>query len=105
MDYTQIITAVLALLSALVTAFVIPWLKERIGAERLATWQQYVEIAVRAAEQLYSATQGEEKKAYVVQYLAGKGIQFDTETVDKMIEATVLTLHNQLYGGASNAND
>lgn len=105
MDYTQIITAVIALLSALVTAFVIPWLKERIGAERLATWQQYVEIAVRAAEQLYGAAQGEEKKAYVVQYLAGKGIQFDTETVDKMIEATVLTLHSQLYGGTNNAGN
>lgn len=105
MDYTQIITAVIALLSALVTAFVIPWIKERIGAERLAKWQQYVEIAVRAAEQLYSAEQGEAKKAYVVQYLAGKGIRFDTETVDRMIEATVLTLHNQLYGGGGNANN
>ena len=105
MDYTNIITAVIALLTALVSAFLIPWMKERIGAEKLAKWQQYVDIAVRAAEQLYDATQGKEKKAYVLQYLASKGIQFDSDTVDKMIESAVLTLHHALYGGASNAGN
>ena len=49
MDYTNIITAVITLLTALVSAFLIPWMKERIGAEKLAKWQQYVDIAVRAA--------------------------------------------------------
>lgn len=104
MDYTNIITAVITLLTALLTAFVIPWIKERAGAEKLAKWQQYVEIAVRAAEQLYAATDGAEKKAYVLQYLASKGIKFDSATVDKMIESAVLTLHHELYGGTSNAS-
>ena len=101
MDYTNIITAVITLLTALVSAFLIPWMKERIGAEKLAKWQQYVDIAVRAAEQLYNATDGAEKKAYVLRYLASKGIQFDSDTVDKMIESAVLTLHHELYGGAN----
>ena len=56
MDYTQIISAVIALISALVSAFLIPWLK------------------------------------------AEKGIQFDVETIDKLIEAAVLQLHHELYG-------
>lgn len=105
MDYTNIITAVITLLTALLTAFFIPWLKERVGAEKLAKWQQYVEIAVRAAEQLYDTAQGKEKKAYVLQYLASKGIQFDSDTVDKMIESAVLMLHSELYGGAKNAGN
>ena len=105
MDYTNIITAVITLLTALVSAFLIPWMKERIGAEKLAKWQQYVDIAVRAAEQLYNATDGAEKKAYVLRYLASKGIQFDSDTVDKMIESAVLTLHHELYGGASDAGN
>ena len=33
MDYTNIISAVIALISALVSAFLIPWIKERVGAD------------------------------------------------------------------------
>ena len=56
------------------------------------------EIGVKAAEQLYTATDGAAKKAYVVNFLAEKGIQFDVETIDKLIEAAVLQLHHELYG-------
>ena len=99
MDYTQIISAVIALISALVSAFLIPWLKTKIDADKLLqTIRTYVEIGVKAAEQLYTATDGAAKKAYVVNFLAEKGIQFDVETIDKLIEAAVLQLHHELYG-------
>lgn len=101
MDYTDIIKAIIALVTAIVSAFIIPWLKKKINAEELKKWQVYVDIAVRAAEQLFSTEQAKEKKAYVVQYLASKGIKFDTDTVDKMIESAVLTLHHELYGGST----
>ena len=78
MDYTNIISAVIALISALVSAFLIPWIKERVGADKLKKWQ-----------------------AYVLHYLAEKGIKFDSDTVDKMIESAVLTLHHELYGGSN----
>lgn len=99
MDYTEIIKAVIALITALISAFLIPLIKQRVSAEKLEKWQAYVKIAVSAAEQLYNATQGAEKKAYVLQYLAAKGIQFDSDTVDRMIESAVLELHHELYGG------
>ena len=83
MDYTQIISAVIALISALVSAFLIPWLKTKIDADKLQTLRTYVEIGVKAAEQLYTATDGAAKKA---------------ETSDKLIEAAVLQLHHELYG-------
>ena len=98
MDYTQIISAVIALISALVSAFLIPWIKTKIDADKLQTVRAYVEIGVKAAEQLYTATEGDKKKAYVISFLAGKGIKFDVETVDKLIEAAVLQLHHELYG-------
>ena len=79
MDYTQIISAVIALISALVSAFLIPWIKTKIDADKLQTLRTYVEIGVKAAEQLYTATDGAAKKAYVVNFLAEKGIQFDVE--------------------------
>ena len=98
MDYTQIISAVIALISALVSAFLIPWIKTKIDADKLQTIRAYVEIGVKAADQLYDATDVPEKKAYVLSFLAEKGITFDSEVVDKLIEATVLQLHHELYG-------
>ena len=98
MDYTQIISAVIALISALVSAFLIPWLKTKIDANKLRTIKTYVEIGVKAAEQLYAATDGEEKKAYVINFLAEHGIRFDVSTIDQLIEAAVLQLHHELYG-------
>ena len=98
MDYTQIISAVIALISALVSAFLIPWLKTKIDANKLQTIKTYVEIGVKAADQLYAATDGEEKKAYVINFLAEHGIRFDVSTIDQLIEAAVLQLHHELYG-------
>lgn len=98
MDYTRIIEAVIALAGALLTTFLIPWIKEKYDAERLKKVQTYVDIAVTAAEQIYKACDGDTKKAYVLNYLAEKGIRFDAETVERMIEASVLMLHAELYG-------
>ena len=97
MDYRQIIAAVIALISALVSAFLIPWSKTKIDADKLQTIAAYVDSGVKAGEQLYTATDGAAKKAYVVNFLAEKGIQFDVETIDKMIEAAVRQLHHELY--------
>lgn len=98
MDYTNIIGAVITLITALLTAFVIPWIKQKYDSEKLRKWQAYVDIAVKAAEQLYDVNDGAAKKAYVIEYLSKKGIKFDSDTVDKMIESSVIILHNELYG-------
>ena len=94
MDYTQIIVSVLSL----IVAVLVPYLKQKYGETKIAQTQQYVDIAVRAAEQLFKTEQAQEKKAYVVNYLSERGIKFDTATIENMIEASVLLLHNELYG-------
>ena len=40
-----------------------------------------------------------------ITHLAERGIVFDSDTVDKLIEAAVLTLHHELYGGADNGSE
>ena len=90
MDYTKIILAVIALINAVLTTFLIPWLKKKTDAEELKKWQTYVDIAVKAADQLFKSDEGMAKKAYVQHYLAEKGIKYDADTVDKMIESAVL---------------
>ena len=98
MDYTRIIESVITLVVALLTTFIVPWIKEKIDAEKLKKWQIYTDIAVQAAEQLFTTEQFKEKKQYVLDYLTDKGIRFDPDTIDNLIEASVLLLHDDLYG-------
>ena len=68
-DLTPIFNAVIALLAALLTAFVIPWLKRKTSAQEREELLRWVEIAVAAAEQIWDSTQGEEKKKAVLAFL------------------------------------
>ncbi len=74
---------IFACISVVLTAVVIPWLKEK----RLYTW---VKTAVQAAEKLAESQQitKETKKAYVIDFLENKGIKVTYE-VDVLIESCV----------------
>ena len=93
MNITPIIQAVFALLSAIITCFLIPLLREKFSADRLTTIRTWVRIAVHAAEQLFVGSgRGAEKKAYVAAFLDGKGFRVDMDDLNNMIEAAVLDL-------------
>ena len=52
-----------------------------------------MKIAVSAAEQIYTGSgRGEEKKAYVLEWLRSHGVTVDDEKLDAMIEAAVYEL-------------
>ena len=95
-DLTPIINAAVALMAALITAFVIPWLKRKTTAQDREELLRWVEIAVAAAEQLWDSTQGEEKKKAVMAFLREKGFTFSESEIDSAIEAAVLKLHHEL---------
>lgn len=92
-DITGIAEALIALILAIITTFVVPWLKEKYDAQKLAKIQTWVKTAVQAAEMIYSGTGlGEKKKAYVTKFLADRGITIDAEAIDAMIESAVLEI-------------
>lgn len=94
-DLTPIIQALFALLTALITAFLIPFLKRKVDEEKLENLYSWVTIAVEAAEQVFSQSgMGEEKKEYVLTFLEEKGFTVDFSTVDAMIESAVHNLKN-----------
>ena len=99
-DLTSVINAVIALAAALITAFVIPWIKRNTSAKDREEFLKWVEIAVAAAEQLFYSTQGTEKKKYVVQFLEGKGFTFSEAEIDAAIEGAVLKLHRNFEAAA-----
>ena len=100
-DLTPVINAVIALIAALITAFVIPWVKRNTTAKDREELLKWVEIAVAAAEQLFHTTQGKEKKTYVVQFLQEQGFTFSEAEIDAAIEGAVLKLHRELGAAAS----
>ena len=57
---------------------------------------RWVEIAVSAAEQLYDAAAGSEKKGFVLDFLSDKGYDIDLDRLDLAIEAAVLRLHKEI---------
>lgn len=91
-DITGIIEIVIALLSALVTTFLIPYIKKKMSAEKFSELQRWVGIAVEAAEQIYGSKTGNQKKEYVVNFLLSKGIVVDVDSVSALIEAEVYKL-------------
>ena len=93
MDITPIIEAIVMLLSAILTCVLVPMIRAKLSADQLATIKMWVQIAVNAAEQIYTGSgRGQEKKAYVMQFLDSKGFKLDTDSLDKLIESSVLEL-------------
>lgn len=92
-DLTPVVNAIIALIAAAISVFLIPWIKEKIEAEKLEQIMGWVTIAVEAAEQIYRESgMGAKKKAYVLDFLAKKGCTLDADSVDAMIESAVLNL-------------
>ena len=91
-DLTDIITAVLALIAALITRYMIPWIREKTTMEQQARIQAAIDMFVFAAEKIYGVGHGEEKKKYVLSKLYEKGFHVNTDEVHAGIEAAVMAL-------------
>lgn len=95
-DITSIIVGIICVICGAVAAFGIPFIRSKLSVEQLATLKQVVNIAVYAAEQLFGAKMGKDKKAFALEYarnlLAKYNLKFDVEVVDAAIEAQVKEL-------------
>ena len=92
-DLTEFISAVITLVVVVITTFLVPYLKTKIDENNFAEMYSWVQIAVSAAEMIYSGPgRGEEKKEYVLQYFNSKGYKIDMESLNVLIESAVLEL-------------
>ena len=95
-DITSILQAAIALIAALLSAFLIPWLRRNTTAKEREDLLKWVSIAVQAAQQMYYQLEGPERKNYVRSFLTEQGFDVDDQAVDAAIEAAVLELHREL---------
>lgn len=86
---SKLIEAVVTVAVVLITAYVIPWLKSKIGENKYNEIVSYVEFAVRCAEKLYNTEQGKEKKQYVYSYILRKAKELDIELTEEDINILI----------------
>ena len=91
-DLTQIILAIITLIGAIITRYLIPWIKNKLDDRQYEVLATLVRVGVYAAEQLFSRDEWKEKKQYVVDLLSENGYSIDATAVNALIEATVREL-------------
>lgn len=92
-NLTEIVVAIIGLISSIVATVVIPYIKQKSNSETYSQIQFWTTIGVEAAEMIYNQSgKGAEKKAYVLQFLRSKGFNLDEDSLDKVVEAAVLEL-------------
>ena len=93
MDATSIIMAVFALIAAIVSTVVIPYIKTKLTAAQRQRIKEYIDVAVKAAEQLFPSIDGKklgkEKLIYVAEQLNSKGVVFDVDDIYDEIRAMI----------------
>ena len=97
MDYTVLTNSlaeiIVVVLGIIITRYLVPYLKERYGAEKVANIYDMVEFAVKAAAKMFPESgMGGVRKEYVINYIRSKGVKITTEDLDVFIESAVKVL-------------
>lgn len=92
-DITVIISAVITIITACITVFLIPYLKTKLDEAKRKRIKEYVDVAVLAAEQLFPSLDGEkmgkDKLNYVAKMLEAKGITFNVDDINDSVRAMI----------------
>lgn len=90
----SIAEVIVIVIGLVITRYLVPYLKERYGAERIKNVYDLIVKAVQAAEMLFpDSGSGAEKKQYVIDYIAQKGIVISEADLDIFIESAVKILN------------
>jgi hypothetical protein len=101
-DLTPLLHAVIIVIATIITTFVVPWIRGHANAKQLANATRWVEIAVKAAEQIYDGSgRGAEKLAWVNKFLSDTGFSYD----DALIEAAVNDLVKTTVGSVADVEN
>ena len=92
--FMQFIQLLIILILGLVTAYVVPFIKTKVSKDQMELLLYYVNIAVKAASQIYSKEQWKEKKEYCMQYIKNiidekMNITLSDEEISTLIEGVL----------------
>ena len=90
---TKLTEAIVTVVVVLITAYVVPWLKGKIGENKYNQILSFTDTCVRAAEKIYTVEQWSAKKSYVLDMVEKKaeeiGIQITAEELNAIVEGAV----------------
>lgn len=96
----QALKLVIMVATALITTYLIPWIKSHTDTEKLYAVMRWTHEAVYAAEQIYGAGTGEEKKKFAQTFLRkvvdAAHITITDAELQTLIEAAVGELNIQI---------
>lgn len=94
-DLTPIFQALIVLVAALITRYVVPWIKAKTTIDQRREIRDLVSILVFAAEKLYTGSgRGEEKLAWVQERLNAHGYKLDTNELTELVNAEIAKLES-----------
>ncbi len=89
----EVLKLVVLLAVFVATCYLIPWIRGKIGQDKLDEITKWVNTAVLMVQQVYDARTGAERKAIVVDLLKdiliAKNISISDDQLDMLIEAAV----------------
>jgi len=88
-DLTPIFQAVIALLAALITYKLIPWIRSKTDAQTQRNLETAARVAVYAAEQIFGAGHGADKMDYAIGVLENSGFTLDADVIRATLESAV----------------
>lgn len=96
-DIFKIILGLISILGTILTGIVVPYVKEKIGNEKLAKYEEWATLAVRSAEMIFSDKgMGEAKKEYVINFLNDlfnkNKVVITPEQIEILLEAAVKSM-------------
>ena len=92
-DLTPIFQAIIALLAALVTYKLVPWIQSKTTKNQQDALITAARIAVLAAEQVFGSGAGQKKLAYALDALRKAGFNVDSSLAAAAIEKAVRDLN------------
>lgn len=91
-NITPLCEAIITLAIMVITTFVVPYLKNKMGDQKYNKMKDWIKIGVQAAEMIFTESGlGQKKKEYVLRFLEQKGYTID-ESIDNLVESAVLEL-------------
>lgn len=96
----ELLKIVVSICAALITVYMVPYLKTLKEDKRYASLVSMIEVAVRAAEQTYKesgkgAVKREEVLTFVQNWIKEQGINVSYEQLDQLLEACVYQMKQE----------
>ena len=91
-DLTPVFQSVIALIAALVTYKLIPFIRSKITEQQFSNLEAAARVAVYAAEQMFNSGENSRKLNYAVDQVVKAGFDLDIDTIRAAVEQAVYEL-------------